>query len=431
MSLRSTIQGFWLLPLCLALVPAACSVGDPALAPAYDGSAGGTDPGSSAEPVGCDGPIGAAQDPSTLTACCPDVGGHHCVDAAGEKLESLFGACDGGGFCIADDYIRTGGVVSPKTCASIGGAPGSCLSVCAPKVAEKVAILPTDVCEEGIEVCVPCISPLDGLSTGACELTYTCEGGYGANEPPEMVEPTCPHEGPPVIDPETKESCNACGTGHCIANADIPADKQSMFGKCDDYQLCVPDKLISTGGNYVAPTCDSIGGAEGRCMSTCMPDVAKKEGSLPQSSCDAEELCVPCFDPVDGKDTGVCKLSCDPGPAEPPTILPTCCGEVGSCFPKTSVPQDKLADLPTEGCEDEASVCLPHVFMEDEIKLQQCETVLVANLFGEEYRTGVCMPECLPAVDSFVLHQDNCPASYKCAPCLSPPYGEPSGACAL
>jgi hypothetical protein len=416
-------------PLCLSLA-AACSVDDPQQVPAAEEGAGAAEPTTAPADPGCEGPIGAAQDPSTLTACCPDIGSHHCVDAAGEKLESRFGACDGGGVCVPDSYIQTGGVVSPKTCKSVGDAPGACLSLCAPKVAEKANLLPTDVCEEGTEVCVPCISPLDGLSTGACELTYTCEDGYSEEEVP-VTDPVCPHEGPPVVDPETKESCKTCGTGHCVANADIPDDKKAMFGKCDDYQLCVPDKLIASGGNFIPDTCESLGGGEGRCMSTCMPDVAAKQGSLPQSSCGIEELCVPCFDPVDGTDTGVCKLSCDPGPTKPATILPKCCGEIGSCFPKSSVPAEQLSDLPAEGCEDEASVCLPHVFMEEEIQLQQCETVLVANMFGEEYRQGVCMPDCMPAVDSLFLNKDNCPASYKCAPCLQPPYGEPSGACDL
>jgi hypothetical protein len=31
----------------------------------------------------------------------------------------------------------------------------------------------------------------------------------------------------------------------------------------------------------------------------------------------------------------------------------------------------------------------------------------------------------------FLLKKDGCPDGFKCAPCLEPPFGQPSGACEL
>ncbi len=386
------------------------------------------------DPPACDGPLGAPRDPSTLVACCDAAPDMHCVDGpVGDKLERLFGGIGGcgDGTCVADDFIATGGVFTPQRCTSISGAEGACLSVCAPKVAEKAALLPQDVCEDS-ERCVPCISPLDNLPTGACNLAYTCEEGYLDAPDDDPPGPTCPHQGPPIIDPQTLEPCQGCGLGHCLGNDKIPADKLDMFAACDAYQRCVPDAFIAAAGNYVPPTCASIAGVEGRCLSTCLPDVAAKAGSLPQDVCAAEHLCVPCYDPIDGSDTGACRLSCDPGPAGEPETLPACCGDIGSCVPAEIVPSDQLSSLPTGACEGEPdSVCVPHAFLEEPMNLVPCETVLLGNLFGEEYKPGVCLPDCLPAVDNVMLNQDGCPAHFKCAPCIMPPYGESTGACDL
>ena len=74
----------------------------------------------------------------------------------------------------------------------------------------------------------------------------------------------------------------------------------------------MPDTLIETGGNFILPTCTSVFGAEGRCLSTCVPQLADTADSLPQDICDENERCTPCFDPLqDGAPpTGACELSC-------------------------------------------------------------------------------------------------------------------------
>ena len=96
---------------------------------------------------------------------------------------------------------------------------------------------------------------------------------------------------------------------------------------------CVPDDFIRTGGDYVPPTCSSVAGAEGRCLSKALPEVKSQATLLPRATCDADELCVPCFNPLDRSDTGACHLSCDPGPTNGPTGLPACCDGRGTCVP--------------------------------------------------------------------------------------------------
>src|SRR5262245_47652872 len=86
----------------------------------------------------CDGPFGAARDPDSLPACCTDfVGGAHCLpdEAVPGVLRGRFAACAGGGACVPDPFIATGGVYEPKACTSLQGAEGVCLSGCIPQVA--------------------------------------------------------------------------------------------------------------------------------------------------------------------------------------------------------------------------------------------------------------------------------------------------------
>jgi hypothetical protein len=438
MSLLRRLTSYASLFVAVGVLPLACAEtnnetdGDGA-----GGAAASSGTGAETGPPACEGPLGPPQDPAGLTACCPEVGHAHCLDQVHDKLANFVGSCEGGGHCVPDEFIETGGIYSPKVCSSLNGAEGVCLSMCAPKVADKAALLPQDNCSDW-ERCVPCISPLDNQSTGACDLALTCEdvqgGGDGSGSgsgATGTTSTTCPHDGPPVMDVSTLRMCPGCGLGHCLDNGLVPEDKKDMFGACDATSMCVPDAFIETGGNMIPDSCTSLGGAEGRCMSTCMPDVAAKEGLLPRGSCGPEHLCVPCFDPVTGVDTGSCKLACDPGPQKPATLLPTCCGGQGSCLPDTSVSEDDIENLGRVGCDQDAgaNVCVPHALMADDFKPVACNTVLLGNAFGEEYRAGACLPSCLPAVDSFMINQDGCPANFKCAPCLQPPYADPTGAC--
>jgi hypothetical protein len=315
-------------------------------------------------------------------------------------------------------------VYSPKECTSLQGAEGVCLSGCIPEVLDYWGLLPQDLCDAD-ERCVPCVNPLDGEVTGACEIKYTCEGGFGSG--------TCPHTGPDLVDPT---ALPACGNGaHCLSAVLVPDDMLARLADCpapNTGSKCVPDPFIRAGGNYVPPTCDSVAGAEGRCLSTALPEVAEQAELLPQSTCEANHLCVPCFSPLDSTETGACRLSCDPGPSEGPTQLPACCDGRGTCVP-ASAAGENADQLGEDECpEDEGLLCAPNVFLEEGgFTPPSCETGLIQVIFGEEFAEGACLPECLPAVDNFLIGQDGCDEGFKCAPCLNPLTGEPSGACEL
>ncbi|HTM18928.1 MAG TPA: hypothetical protein VL172_00405 [Kofleriaceae bacterium] len=414
----------------LLLVAAACQVGGVGSA----GNGGGDDDDDS---VQCDGPLGAPRDPETLPACCTEfVGNAHCLgdDVVPSELHDFLGACDGGGYCVPDKFIETGGVFTPKACTSLQDAPGVCLSGCIPQVESYWGILPVDVCDEADEKCVPCTNPIDDTDTGACAISYECGDpdpfGTGDDDPGDGGggDATCPHVGPPVIEPSTLPACPSCsGAAHCLSSGLVPADFAGQLASCDASSLCVPDSFIAAGGNFIPPTCQSVGGAEGRCLSSCLPDVAAQAALLPQATCAAGELCAPCFNPLDGTPTGACNLSCDPGPASGPQALPACCDGAGTCVPPAAA-GDQADRLGQDACPDDL-LCAPDVFISGDFTPPTCETGLIQVLFGSDFAEGRCLPECLPDVDNFLIGQDDCDDGFKCAPCLNPLTGEPSGAC--
>jgi signal recognition particle subunit SEC65 len=191
--------------------------------------------------------------------------------------------------------------------------------------------------------------------------------------------------------------------------------------------LCVPDKFIETGGNFIPPTCRSVNNAEGRCLHVEIPQVAAQKGLLPQATCQTYERCVPCYNPTDGKETGSCKLSCDPGPKEPAKTFAECCKDnnpsAGRCVPKTAI-EDKLEkNLDQDTCAEGAELCVPNDFLNPAYKPQACSA---SSLILGQY-TGVCLSDCLKfGIQGIALARGNCPSDYKCAPCTR--NGQPTGA---
>jgi len=111
-------------------------------------------------------------------------------------------------------------------------------------------------------------------------------------------------------------------------------------------------------------TCASIGGNEGRCMSTCLAEVGKQAGSLPKgpsAGCAEDEACLPCFDPLTGKPTGACtSLPCDKGPTKPPKTFPKCCGGIGTCIPLEQIPpRTRTSSAPTPAVRWPAALRTP------------------------------------------------------------------------
>jgi hypothetical protein len=374
-----------------------------------------------------------------MDACCMDESGQafgdgHCLDNSKvpPELTDYLDACAGGGTCVPDQFLTTGGAVPPADCTAFGG-PGVCLSGCVPQVQENAALLQADVCG-GDQLCVPCISPLDNMPTGACDLKElaTCEAsgddtggttGGGCDDPA-----TCEYEAncPAVIEPTTLPEC--APDAHCLSATLVPADMAAQLGPCSDAsQLCVPDDFIRTGGKFAPATCASVAGAEGRCLSKALPAVADQADLLPQASCGANELCSPCFNPIDGSDTGACRLTCDTGPTTAAVTFESCCEGRAACVPTQSIPEDQQGQLGEEECEDltaEADLCVPN-----EILAGGPFPACAASGFLSGDYTGVCLSDCLSfGIQGLALAQGNCSDDYTCAPCISPLSGEPTGA---
>jgi hypothetical protein len=198
----------------------------------------------------------------------------------------------------------------------------------------------------------------------------------------------------------------------------------------------VPDSFIERGGLLTPAGCESIGGAEGRCLSACLPSVAVQAGLLPASTCAASELCVPCFDPFDSVATGACAISCDTGPAEAATPLPKCCQQDGggTCVPTTLVGAEEADRLDEEECGAlglAGSVCVPDIILDAYLvgvpfNPVECVTGAIVRELGLGSEGG-CLPECIPIVGSIPVGQQNCADGFRCVPCEIG--GQETGAC--
>src|SRR5438270_4175895 len=113
------------------------------------------------------------------------------------------------------------------------------------------------------------------------------------------------------MDPSTLPSCGAavCAdspNAHCVPQDKVPANVGAQLAKCSDGgSYCVPDSFIKSGG-AAPPTCKSLNGADGVCLSVCVPQVKQYESLLPQDVCAADERCAPCVNPLNNMSSGAC-----------------------------------------------------------------------------------------------------------------------------
>ncbi len=385
------------------------------------GANGPVDPGS---PVGAPmcGPPPHPMDPATLPSCCTD-GAAHCLPSSLVPADaaSLLSAC-AGGYCVPDPFIRAGGIAEPRHCLSLGGADGRCLSVCIPQVAKYMDLLPQDTCGDG-ERCAPCVSPLDGTTTGACSIGVCGADGGGPAGDAGPAPAACPHVGPPVIDPSTLPACGTAGDAHCVQTALVPAALQPQLAACPT-GFCVPDTFIASGGTFIPATCTSLDGAEGRCLSTSIPKVAAQASEMPEDTCAAAEKCMPCYSPLDGSDTGACRLSCDPGPTRPAVLFAACCSDRAKCVPASAIPQSLQKNLEQSSCAQN-DLCVPTENLQASFTPPACSAT--GFLVGDY--TGVCLSDCLSfGIQGLALARGDCSDHHTCAPCKNPLTGQPTGA---
>jgi hypothetical protein len=415
--------------LCIALVlvsaPLGCSPGNYTEGDDGGAASGGGGGGQGGSAMSCGAPTTPPIDPNSLPSCCTD-GAAHCVPQSfiPPAATTVLASCQGGA-CVPDKFIRAGGLVAPPTCQSIGNAAGVCLSVCIPQVAMYKDILPRATCDAD-ERCAPCVNPLNQMSSGACDIGKCSDGTGGAGGGTGGAgggAAQCPHMGPPVIDPNTLPPCCMAGGAHCVNAALVPPAEQSQLAPCTG-GFCAPDSFIASGGQFIPKTCTSLAGAEGRCLSVCITQVAQQSSFLPRNTCDASERCVPCYSPLDGMATGSCNLSCDPGPTKPPVMFRNCCSNQARCVPQSAIPMALRDNLERKDCAS-GNLCVPSENLDPSFQPQQCQAE--GPLIGTY--TGVCLSECLNfGLQGLFLDTGNCPGQKKCVPCRNPLDNTPTGA---
>lgn len=410
------------------------------------GAGPGAQAGGGAGAGGCVATPPKPEDPSSLPNCC-EAGAAHCVASADvPSADKPALAMCSGGYCVPDPFITNPSYV-PPACTAFNRAPGVCLSLCVPQVAQYKAILTQASCA-ATELCAPCVNPLTNQPSGACAFappsSTTCgaeggtsgapgdsdgspggSGGAGDGAAPEV----CPYTGPPLIDPTTLPGCGTAGGAHCLQAALVPAAMQAQLATCSG-GYCVPDVFAEAGGNFIPPTCSSLDGAEGRCLNLAIPAVASQASQLEQASCQAFERCAPCFSPIDGASTGACNLSCDPGPTRPIVLFPSCCKERGAdqgrCVPAAIIPSSERSNLGPDVCARKADLCVPSEMLS--IATFRPPTCAATGFLVGSY-AGVCLSNCLSfGIQGLALAQGTCDGEHTCAPCTNPLTGQPSGA---
>lgn len=239
------------------------------------------DPATCNYDEGCPAVVETAE----LEACGPDA---HCMDASfvsDPEQRAQLGTCPGGSkLCVPDVFLASGGKFTAKTCASVNGAEGRCLSAVLPAVAEQAALLPQDTCA-ATEKCTPCYSPIDGAPTGACKIS--CDAG--PTQPPKLLAQCCDSR------------------ARCVPQGSIPADQQDQLSEqeCEAAQpgsLCVPNEILADGP---FPTCTAssflLGNYSGVCLSDCL-DFGIQGLALARGSCAQGFTCAPCVQ--NGQPTG-------------------------------------------------------------------------------------------------------------------------------
>jgi hypothetical protein len=361
----------------------------------------------------------AVFDPTVFAACSSATcSGAHCVPAAivppGEQ--SLLAVCTDG-LCAPDAVIAAGGEFVPKSCTSIAGAEGRCLSTCLPSVAEAVGLPQSGECDAG-ERCMPCYDPITSnpdAPTGACSVA--CDRPSQA-----PVHLTCPWNGPPVFDPNGFAACSpACSGAHCVPAGIVPSAEQSLLAACSPDGFCVPDPIIAAGGNYIPPSCVAFAGttAEGRCLSDCLPGVAAQP-LLELSSCAVGSKCAPCTDPYTGASTGSCSTSSCDQPTQPAFTFPGCCPVnatlTGTCVPSTQVSAAQQSSLAQDECPSGSAgyLCVPHEYLPGGTPSTCTATLPIPG-------PGACVSRCTDLGTLSFLPQADCPDNDVCVPCSLAP----------
>jgi hypothetical protein len=352
------------------------------------------------------GDPGPTELPVSFSQCCGDLG--RCVpteavkDQIKDRLDANSCAQDQPRLCVPEPWIKDSFYV-PQTCSAPGALEGRCLPNCLPDVMKRSDHLTAETCPAA-HSCVPCFDPVNGDETHACDV-----GKDAPTAPPKLFPDCCGDQG-------------TCVPGELVSSSD-----RSRFGvdSCagDLPALCVPKTWVDQDPLPVPKTCRGPQNGEGRCLSTCLPEVGSRKDQLRQDVCDATELCVPCFDPVDGHDTQACHISKDT-PKESPRLFDACCDMRGRCIPPDLVSMDRRDGLGADSCATGGELCVPANWLGDKRSASP-------SCRGYANAEGRCLPNCLPevAAQSSKLLTAGCDTSASCVPCYDPVSGGDTGAC--
>jgi hypothetical protein len=235
-----------------------------------------------------------------------------------------------------------------------------------------------------------------------------------------------------------------CTAAHCVPKSAVPASVPlELLAECDDTTtVCIPDDYTASFGKFLAKSCTSLLGAEGRCISTCIPQVNGLMDVLPKDVCGDNERCAPCINPNDGTETGACSQGCDPGESQDtkdhPIVFEKCANGGGVCAPKSIIPQDLTGELTQMTCPSTDQVCAPIQKTQNlKYNFPECTPsnafVLALATPGMNGQLGGCVPEWLAdsnLLQGIFMAQDTCKTGEKCAPCNNPLHLDaPTGAC--
>lgn len=269
--------------------------------------------------------------------------------------------------------------------------------------------------------------PMPTDPRGGDEVVGGKDGGGKTPTTPKGDTAQCPYSGPPLVDVSTMAPCRV--GGRCVPGSAVPKEQQSMLAPCDG-GFCVAEDLVAYAGKKLMTSCKSVAGGEGRCISRVFPDVDAQKDRLPKDVCKETERCAPCFDPITGADSGLCKLiSCD-SPKEPPKTFAACCNQngkpAGKCVPKSIMKPEEAKQLDKKECTDNNDVCAPSETFDPKFAPQKCRGS-IPLLGGYD---GVCLSTCIPRdfLAQIGTSQGNCDQNHFCAPCKAPITGEPTGA---
>jgi hypothetical protein len=222
--------------------------------------------------------------------------------------------------------------------------------------------------------------------------------------------------------PSRSDALPSCceGAGVCVPAALAPAGMSQRLDadSCDEGSLCAPRAFLEDPSATPA-RCEAAGALEGRCLPSCLPEVAERGERLAQRDCDRDQRCVPCFDPSTGEDTGACRTG-DDQPRDPPRTFERCCGsagaELGTCLPLELLGSEQAEALPVDSCHEPETRCAPSELTRAPYQLDTCKVRLLGSLVSE----GLCLPECfVPLPARLFTLRGSCGASRRCVPCSS------------